>query len=70
MDAMTTAQLEAFRDEMALAESTCELFKIMGGNAKYLGAGRISITIAGITTTTTGPYLLANMNTYLEGRRP
>lgn len=70
MNAMSPAQLESFRDEMALAESATELFKIMGGVAKYLGAGRISITVAGITTTTSGAYLLANMNTYLEGRRP
>lgn len=70
MNAMTSDQLEAFRDEMALAESSCELFNIMGGEAKYLGAGRISITVAGITTITSGAYLLANMNTYLQGRRP
>jgi hypothetical protein len=68
--AMTTAELEAFRDMVALAESAVQLFTIMGGVASYLGAGRISITVAGLKTVTSGPYLMANMNTYLEGRRP
>jgi hypothetical protein len=68
--AMTTAELEAFRDMVALAESAVSLFKIMGGEATYLGADRISITVAGLKTVTSGSYLMKNMNTYLEGRRP
>jgi hypothetical protein len=68
--AMTTAELEAFRDMAALAESAVTLFNIMGGEAIYLGADRISITVAGLKTVTSGSYLMKNMNTYLEGRRP
>jgi hypothetical protein len=68
--AMTTAELEAFRDMVALAESAVSLFTIMGGEATYLGAGRVSITVAGLKTITSGSYLMKNMNTFLEGRRP
>lgn len=78
--AMTTAELEAFRDACALGESAAELFTIWSGKKATRVVGdivEIELPYTGIlkhgatnTIRVAAKYLIENMNTFVDGRRP
>ena len=80
MNAMTAAELEAFRDLQALGESAAELFRIMSGKkATVVATGQVEIEFpytgmlkhgASDTIRVGADYLIKNMNAFIEGRRP
>lgn len=80
MNAMTTAELEAFRDSCALGDSAAELFTIWTGKkATRIVADTVEIEFpytgilkhGGTDTIRVGAkYLIENMNAFAEGRYP